>query len=499
MGDLQVLLSDLSRKTSRGHKAAVLFFVLIGVALRAALLGRPIGAGEAHSYMVFATMPLSELVSAYAAQGNFVFHTLLTKLSTGIFGVGVVPLRLPNFIAGVLSLPLFYLFARSMFNRYIALTTLALVACSGPLIGMGTMAVGLGVCWFCFVASLVLGRHFIKSNDLTSALSIALLNALGLWTMPSYCYAALAVFLWLLLSLLMGYDTSLRERMLRFVFAFLVFVALALLLYIPILQAHGFDQLIDHHSRPRLDWRTFDQKHTDMAFALWTLAEDATSGIIVFFGLTGLVYAAFVSSKLRILLFSMFASGVILCMIIRRIEPVGVWGFTFYIFHLSSGMALFYLLKFLQEKAFPNWSKGGRTFVASLIAGLLLVWTGSGYWRGYTAGVPQVDGVVSFAREHLKPGDKLYAQYPWLAPIQFAMRAAGADEAVLAGEPSAGGTVYVAAGSRPEQSVQAVLRANEQDPERWPAMQMVQEWPGLKIFAPRLRTDSVGASAGDAP
>lgn len=482
MGDLRAVLNDLSRKTSAQHKIAVLFFLLIGVVLRAVLLGRPIMFGEAEMYMDFATLPLGELIVASAASGNFVLNALLTKISTGLFGVGVVQLRLPNFIAGVLCMPLFYLFVRSMFNRYIALTTLALVACSGPLIGIGALAYGFGMCGLFFVASLVLGRHFIKSNDLTSGLLIALLNALGLWTMPSYCYAALAVFLWLFISLLMGYTTSLRERIIRLVFLFLVFLALAFLLYAPMLQVHGFDQVIDHHSRPLLDWRTFDQKHTDMAFALWTVAESGTSGVMVFFGLIGLVYAAFISSKLRILLFSMFVSGVTLCLIIRRIEPPGVWGFTFYIFHLSSGMALFYLLKFLQEKAFPTWHKGPRTFLASLVLGLLMIWAGSDYWRGYTAGLPQADKVAEFVRERLGPGDKLYVQHPWDAPIHFALRAAGGDESVLSGKSSTG-AVYVLVSTRPEQTVEGVLRNNGQDPVEGSAMHMVQEWPELKIFA----------------
>lgn len=482
MGDLHALLDEYARKTSAQHKAAVLLFLLLGIGLRAVLLGRPIQTGEAELYIDFARLPLSELLVATNASGNSVFYSLLTKLSTGLFGVGVVQLRLPNFIAGVLCLPLIYIFTRSMFNRYIALTTLALVACSGPLIGIGSIAVGFGICGAIFTLSLVLGRHFIKSNDLSSGLLIALVNAIGLWTMPAHSYAALAVFLWILISLLMGYTTSIRERIIRLVFVFLVFLALAFLLYAPMMQAHGFDQVIDHHSRPRLDWRTFDQKHTDMAFALWALIESATSGTIIFFSLIGLVYAAFVSSKLRTLLFSLFASGVILCLFMRRIEPVGVWGFTFYIFHISSGLALFYLLKFLQEKAFPTWDKGPRTFLASFVLGLLLIWTGFGYWWGYTVGLPQADKVAVYVRDTLAPGDKLYVQHPWDAPIHFALLAADVDESVLLGDPDRG-KAYVLCGSRPVQTVEGVLSTHGQDPGQASTMRMVQEWPELKIFA----------------
>lgn len=483
VGDLRQALSEFSRKTSAEHKAAVLFFLLCGVVLRAMLLGRPISIAEADPFMDFAIRPVGEIISDYSLPKNHVFHNLLTHLSTAVLGTGVVPLRLPDFLAGVLCLPLFYLFVRAMFNRYIALTTLAIVACSGPLIGVGALALGFGICWFCFTASLLLGRHFIKSNDLTSAMLIAVVNALGLWTMPSYCYAALSVFIWLFLSIAMAYTNSLRERSIRLVFAFIVFVGIAMLLYAPILNEHGLGHITDHHSHPRLDWHTFDLTHTDMAFSLWSLVEDATSGVIIFLGLTGLVYSAFVSSKLRVLLFSMFISGILLCLVLRRIEPPGVWSFTFFVFHLSSAIGLFYLLKFLQEKAFPNWGKGGRTFISSLIVALLFTWVGYGYWWPRTAGVPQADEVATFIEERLRPGDKFYVQHPWDAPIGFALRSTGADVGVLEGSPMEGRMVYVAVGDRPEQTVEGVLRNNEQDPALEVGMHMVQEWPGLKIFA----------------
>lgn len=483
VGDLRQALSEFSRKTSAEHKVAVLFFMVCGVLLRAALLGRPISIVEAESYMDFAILPMSEIISDYSLPKNHVFHNLLTHLSTAVLGTGVVSLRLPDFLASVLCLPLFYLFVRAMFNRYIALTTLAIVACSGPLIGVGALAVGFGLCWFCFTASLLLGRHFIKSNDLTSAMLIAVVNALGLWIMPSYCYAALSVFIWLFLSLAITYTNSLRERMIRLVFALLVFVGITMLLYAPILSEHGLGHIIDHHSHPRLDWHTFDLTHTDMAFSLWSLVEDTTSGVIIFLGLAGLVYSAFVSSKLRILLFSMFISGVMLCLILRRIEPPGVWSFTLFVFHLSSAIGLFYLLKFLQEKAFPNWSKGGRTFISSLIVALLFTWIGYGYWWSRTAGVPQADEIATFIGEHLRPGDRFYVQHPWDAPIGFALRSAGGDGAVLGGSPMEGRTVYVAVGAQPEQTVEGVLRSNGQDPGLEAGMRMVREWPGLKIFA----------------
>lgn len=483
MGDLRHGLRELTTKTSPEHKAGVLFFIVLGAALKGLLLTRPVSIAEANAYVDFATKSVGTIISDYSFPTNHIFQTLLMKVSTTLFGVGVVQIRLPDYVAGVLALPLFYVFVRAMFNRHIAILALVIVACSGPLVSVGAMAVGFGVCWFFFTLSLLLGRYFIKSNDMKSVMFIALANALGLWTIPSYAYAALAIFIWLLIALIMAYTNSLRERLIKLVFAFIVFILVALVLYAPILNEQGFDQLTNHHSHPRLDWKVFDLRHTDMSFNLWALGVDATSGWITAFGLIGLVYAAFVSSKLRALLFSLFVAGVIMCLLMRRMEPPGVWCYTFYIFHLSSAIAVFYLLKFLQEKVFPNWGKRSRTLVASLILAGLFGWTGLDYAWSRTGGAPEAEVVVTMIGERLRSGDKFYVQHPWDAPIEFLLLAEGADTSVLDGPVAPGGKLMVAVSKRPEQTVEAVLRSHGQDPSRWNDLQMVQEWSGLKIFA----------------
>ncbi|MCC6542686.1 MAG: glycosyltransferase family 39 protein, partial [Flavobacteriales bacterium] len=464
-------------------KAAVLFLIGVGIALRILLLQVPVAYLEATTYIDFATQPITKLVADYSFPTNHVLNTLLVKLSTAVFGIGLWQVRLPGLIAAVLTLPLFYLFVRAMFNRYIAVITLAIVATSGPLLTSSITGIGYNLCWFFFVSSLLLGRHFIKSNNVKSSLLLALAGALGLWVMPSYAYAALAIYVWLLVSLIMAYKNSLRERMLRLVFSLIMFIVLALILYSPILQEQGFDQLTNHHTHPRLEWKMFDLRHTDMAFALWSMAVDSTSGWTTGLGLIGLLYAAFTSSKMRALLFSIFISGVLLGLLMRRIEPVEVWGYTFFIFHISSGITVFYLLKFLQEKVFPNWGKRARTSVAALLLMVVFGWPGYEYALEMNYGMPQAHMAAQLIKDQLRPGDKLYVQHPWDAPVQFTTQAMDVDQAYLNGPPVPGGKVMVAVGVRPEQSVDAVLRANGQDPAKWPGMRVVEDWKGLKIFA----------------
>jgi len=144
---------------------------------------------------------------------------------------------------------------------------------------------------------------------------------------------------------------------------------------------------------------------------------------------------------------------------------------------------VFYLLKFLQEKVFPNWGKRARTSVAALLLMVVFGWPGYEYALEMNYGMPQAHMAAQLIKDQLRPGDKLYVQHPWDAPVQFTTQAMDVDQAYLNGPPVPGGKVMVAVGVRPEQSVDAVLRANGQDPAKWPGMRVVEDWKGLKIFA----------------
>src|SRR5690606_34647780 len=102
--------------------------------------------------------PLGAILSDQVDPLNHVFHSLLAGISVSFFGVELVAMRFPAFLAAVLAMPLFYLFTRAMFSRYIAMIALALVASSAPLIEYGALAHGYSVTWLCMLAGLVLGR-----------------------------------------------------------------------------------------------------------------------------------------------------------------------------------------------------------------------------------------------------------------------------------------------------------------------------------------------------
>jgi hypothetical protein len=89
------------RKNEISFLVAVLVIMVQAIIYRLKYSTYPIHHDEAYTYYAFANS-LSASITDYHLPNNHVFHSILVYLSTRIFGVGPVAVRLPAFIAGVL-------------------------------------------------------------------------------------------------------------------------------------------------------------------------------------------------------------------------------------------------------------------------------------------------------------------------------------------------------------------------------------------------------------
>lgn len=494
------LWEDFDKRTSSGHKRFILVLLAIGTVLRAWMLFLPVTYDEAFTYTYYASRPVHIILSDYAYPNNHILHTLFVKVSTGLFGVGKVSLRLPAFIAGVLVMPLFYLFVRHMFNRYIALLTLALVASSGRLVEFSALGRGYSLTWLFMVCALLLGRRFVKEDDRTSGFLIAVVCALGMWTMPTMIYPAALVYVWLFLYLWTRYDRSFDRRLWRWLGSLGLFVAFTLLLYTPVFILNGMDRVLHHELMPESTWQTFTRHHADHAHQFWGWLVDASAPWVAYAGWIGLLFAAYVSSKYRLLVAALALGSVPLVMAQLMVAPPRVWTYTLFIFHLSSAIALFYLLRVVREKLLP--SVGERTFAAltSLVLVLGLGWAGVDVLlKEDVSRSPDPRACATFLAAHAVPGDRVLTQYPCEATVEFEGLTLGLDRALFHGTPIAGATVYVVVGTAYEQAWQDVLRHNQVLPVALDSLRMVHDTGRMKTFAARLRGGFAPASAGTAP
>lgn len=472
------------KQTSVAHKRFVLLLIIAGAALRTWLATKPITAQEAIAYMDYARLPIGEAISNYSLPINNVLHTVLTKWCTAIFGVSLIALRLPALLAGVLVLPFFYLFVRSMFNRYIALMALALVASSPCLMELSALAHGYSLTWLFMVLALVFGRHLVRENNAISAILLGLCCALCVWSVPSSITACLMVLLWALFSILTKYERSLGERTATLGLSLLVFLAAAALFYLPVIMSHGVDQLFHHATEEEHTWKDFSINYVENVMRLWVWIVDPAAWWVAVLGFAGLVHAAYISAKFRTLVIAMAVGAIPLSLILANGGEPWQWSYALFIFHLGMAIALFYLLKFVQDKLINSFGKRTRTAWASLIMLVGFSWPGMRVVEQRVQHLPEADACALFLAEAMSPSDGLCTDAVWRAPLDFAIRAQGTDPGPLHRSPQPGHELYVVLAPKSTEYPMALLHCKEAS-EHYAAPVLVKDWQRMETFAAR--------------
>ncbi len=490
--DLRKGLQKLQGRTSASHKRFVALVILVGAALRLSQMGLGVIHDEAFTYVAYAEKPVGFILSNFASPNNHILHTLLVKLSTALFGVHLWSLRLPALLAGILVMPLFYVFVRLMFNRYIALLSLSFVAASGALIEYSALARGYSLTWLFMLCALLAGRHFAKSNNLVSALLVALFNALGMWSVTTMIYSVIACYVWLFLYLATSYDSSLRKRNVRLLISLLSFVLITSMLYAPVIIVHSVDQLFQHPAVGENTWANFIASHQDKTFELWAYFTDTAATWISIAGMAGLAYAAYISSKYRLLLVSLIVGAVPLVVAQALIGPPRVWTYVLFNLHLSSGIAIFYLLKLIQERMLPKLSKRVRTVAASCIVLVGMGWLGLAGMKDRLERFPDVRNAAEWFNGLLQPGDRILVSTPQDAPFEFYLAVQGIDRNVLGRDHPASGRTYVLVGPGDGQTLSTVLDVTDHRGASLGSFVKVKDWKWLEIFAAPQRAEAPG-------
>lgn len=482
------------RRTSSRHKRLVLLLILGGILLRVWALMLPIGYDEAFTYTYYATRPWHVVLSDYSYPNNHILHTLLVKCTTGLLGVSHVSLRLPAFIAGVLVLPLFYLFVRSYFNRNIALLALSLVASSGGLVEYSALGRGYSITWLLLVLGLLLGRQFVRQQGGMAGLLLGVVAALGLWTIPTMLYSVALLYLWVLFQILAA-ERHHRPVLFRFVLlSMAVGAALSLVLYLPVLIVYGPGQLVYHETMLSNSWMDFQHRVIENTLVVWADLSSTSASWVGILGLVGLVFAAYISVRFRSLVAAMTLGAVPIVLVQAMVAPPRVWLYTLFIFHLGSAIAVFYLLKLIEEQLLPSLSKRDRTAWASLALflafGAASVLTLPDRFPRY----PDAQDMALTLPAKLGPGDRILLQFPWEAPVEFELTAAGVDRALIYQPPAIGSMVYIVVGRKEEQSWESVALHQGIDPGMLRDVRMVEDRPATAIFAARYGGPDQGAA-----
>lgn len=490
--DVSDVLQRYGKQTSSSHKRFVLLLIAIGAVLRGWFLNEPISVPEAAMYMGFGTQPFLSILSDYSMPSNQVLHTLLAKAATSLFGLSTVTLRLPAFLAGVLALPLAYLLTRSLFNRYIALLALAMIAGCPPLVELSALAVGYSIGWCALLIALLFARHLVRENNPWSAILMGVSLAIGMWSVPSTIYAAAMAFLWALLSLLGKYQRSVNERMTMLGLAVAVFMLATVLLYMPVVVQHGVDALFHHPGDGEKTWAAFAGGYAERIVDFWLFAGDAAYSWVLVLGFGGLLHATYISGKYRAIVFSTLLGCVPLAIALQEMGPAWTWSFIIIFLCIGTAIALFYLLKLIQEKLITTLGKRSRT-AWSALAVLAIYASGLGISARRMGHQPETRPGAALLLAAMKPDDRLCFDTRWESIVSFELLAQGMPLDRLRrivsykGAMPEGSTLWVAIGKRGGPNATEAISRCGLPPEGFDEPALYKEWPRLEIFAARKR------------
>jgi len=237
--DLAALLRRMFR-TERAHTAALLIIVLAGIAVRVAMVNRPMMDDESTTYLNFTSRPFSEALSSYGIPNNHLLNTALSRVSILIFGNSPVVLRLPSLIAGCLTILAGYAFARSAYSKEVALLTAALIAAASYMIDYSSVSRGYSFVSTGFMAMLALASLLRANWNTFAAVLLAGVGALSMYAIPIAAYPLAVTFVWLGASLLLEKRGQVVGSIGRdFILSGLLTVVFTALLYLPVILRAG--------------------------------------------------------------------------------------------------------------------------------------------------------------------------------------------------------------------------------------------------------------------
>ncbi len=106
----------IDRSKSFKNKSGIIWIVFalsLGIFVRAYFLSQPMRYDESYTFLHFINKDIMS-VFYYPLPNNHVLHSILTKISTYIWGANPISIRLVAFLAGTLSIILIYRLSRAL-------------------------------------------------------------------------------------------------------------------------------------------------------------------------------------------------------------------------------------------------------------------------------------------------------------------------------------------------------------------------------------------------
>jgi 4-amino-4-deoxy-L-arabinose transferase-like glycosyltransferase len=486
LASYRIFRTDLSQLLRRlaGERQDLIWLVLlslVGTIIRIWFLNQPMRYDEARTYLDFVSSG-TERLFLYPAPNNHVAHTLLVYLSTLCFGNAPWAIRIPAFVAGVLTIPTAYFCARSVFSRSSGLVATGLVAGSPYLVLFSTNARGYSVITLLTLVLAPLSLYFVRRESAFAGLLVALLWALGLYTIPVMLFpiAMLGVWMFLLAFHVGGLAKVLRLARLL-VGTGLLCAVVTVVLYLPVVSVSGVRAIVANQyvlplslSEAVLDWPRMVQEtwlnfQRDIPF-LGRLCLGAS-----------MLYGAFHLWKSRrsaFLLVPATLVGIGALLLAMRVVPFRrTWIFLLPLGFCLADVGVMELLRFFRQRTRAA-ALGVLGLLVALGIGLYLTATDAVSQYPDTGDLPDAEAIALYLKPHLQEGDWILARKN--LPLRYYFYRLGIPLDFF--HKSGNGNIYVVV-RLPQDSFAKVMETYELHLDERDFV--VQNFPSALLYLPR--------------
>lgn len=472
-----------SHPLSRTHVVTLGLLMSLGFALRIIFINQPIRTDEAVTYLHYVSRSLPLALANYSAPNNHLFHTFLAWISVHILGNTELALRLPAFVMGLLLIPVTYGMGSVLANRRAGLLAAALIAVSSVLIEYSTNARGYTLQCVLFGLSIIMAYTAQRSLSAVRWGLLALLLALGFYTVPTMLYPFGGLMLWLLADILMisahqtpktaileGADDTWGQRpaLLRaWLLCGLLTACFTLILYTPVLILSGVSAIVGNSYVQSLTMTEFVQQLPDAWVRLWMHWHTSIPPIIA--ACLGVGALISVRRGLRVPLTPLIPCVLwsLVALAVQRVIPFERNWLPFLPLYLVCASAgLIWAWDQGKNPSWIGWLVGGL-----LIGGLALniVVIEAPYTSTETGTFRDAKAVMQDLKPLLRPGDRVVVEHPSGDSLDYYATQLGVDWHAYIDRDSTTGIVYLVVNTEYPQTAESVARVNGVDLNRYTA------------------------------
>ncbi|MBK9927562.1 MAG: glycosyltransferase family 39 protein [Anaerolineales bacterium] len=345
---------------------------LIALVLRLYIINNPIGYDEAYTFINFSAKSIKFVLADYHAPNNHILNSLMIWVAYRILGDHTWVVRVPAFIASVLSVPVAYVTARRFFNPALALTASAVLAITSDLVNEAANGRGYPMV---ILFSLLLANFagiLVKKQDRWTLAAYAVTGALGFYSIPIFLYPMAGISLWVAATYLIN-DEPWKDRWSKlqtFLLTCLASGILTFVLYSPVIFfGTGLESLIANKFVASKTWVEFTDNFATRSKLTWNSWITYTSPLIKQtliggFVLSLLFYRKVSNQKLPMQVSLVLGAGIML--VLQRVAPLErMWSYLEALYLIFAVVGLAWLI-FISAKALAN-EKTAMKIVSSLV------------------------------------------------------------------------------------------------------------------------------------